>query len=163
MSDKDGVDGLVDYENGSVDYIIPYQKILLVEHKNEVSNVTGYVNDSLADVVFEKRVNGSWVIDDNPPFRYDTQYDGVEAKIVYDQENGEEWNDGLFISDRRIRIRFPDAALASDGTMHDVSMILSSFYFQSDDGTTPQNFKVMHQDGYGTLCFLCRRSGFRQR
>ena len=153
VSDKDGVDGLVDYENGSVDYIIPQQKILLVEHKNGVSNVTGYVNDSLADVVFEKRVNGSWVIDDNPPFRYDTQYDGVEAKIVYDQENGEEWNDGLFISDRRIRIRFPDAALASDGTMHDVSMILSSFYFQSDDGTTPQDFKVMHQDGYGTLCF----------
>lgn len=54
VSDKDGVDGLVDYENGSVDYIIPQQKILLVEHKNGVSNVTGYVNDSLADVVFEK-------------------------------------------------------------------------------------------------------------
>ena len=141
VSNQNGKDGLVDYDT-HVDYIIPRERLLLVDPET-MDRDLGHVNDPLATVVFQKSTNGSWVTDTNPPFyvshiteinKYatnETQTNSISsAAIRYDASVGGEWNaDGKVFSGKRIRIRFPKAALKSDGTYHDVTMTISNIMF----------------------------------
>ena len=76
VSNKNGVDGLIDYGSTTVDYIIPTANLQLVYH-NAGSFVEGRENDGIATVVFQKKdSNGAWVTDPAPPFTYSRKETG---------------------------------------------------------------------------------------
>ena len=165
VSNQNGKDGLVDYDT-HVDYIIPRERLLLVDPET-MDRDLGHVNDPLATVVFQKSTNGSWVTDTNPPFyvshiteinKYaanETQTDSISsAAIRYDASVGGEWNaDGKVFSGKRIRIRFPKAALKSDGTYHDVTMTISNIMFKNRRDETHDGIGLVYQSVDNSLNF----------
>ena len=169
VSNKNGVNGLIDYGSTTVDYIIPTANLQLVYH-NAGSFVEGRENDGIATVVFQKKdSNGAWVTDPAPPFTYsrkDTgldKYDETEgvhnsAGIYYKKAAGGEWGeDGKTFSNNRIKITFPKAAFCSDGTWHDVTLTISNIFFKADNGDTDDKFCFIKQTQYNSFGFSSER------
>lgn len=140
-SGKNNVNGLVDYPNGSVNYIIAQNNICL-------SNAT---------VEFQKWSNNAWVTDSNPPFTYvntPTHYDMWDCKslIHYNKAVGGDWgSSGKTFSNNRIKLTFPNAALGSDGQYHNIVLTLSNIYFKDDRNRTKDVAFIM--DRYNSLEF----------
>ena len=165
VSNKNGKDGLADYPDGSVHYILPRDRLRLVRHEAGVTNQIGHVNVQNADVTFQKKVNGSWTDSNNTPFDLFTtteEYNGgnslFESDIWFAEGIGGTWGSGgKTYSDYRIRIVFPDAAMKYDGTYHDVTMTVSNIFLRANDGSTVDGFAFITQDSSGYLHFSSSR------
>ena len=130
VSGKDKVDGLTDYSDGSVNYII------------ENANMT--LNG--ATVEFQKLSNGIWDTDPAPVFSFDAS----ALTVSYNKAAGGSWpSSGVTYTDRRVKVTFPHCALGSNGQYRDVVMCLSNIYFKDCRGRTRD--VIFLRDQYGTV------------
>ena len=135
VSDKNNVDGLLDYPNGSVQYLIAAQDL-------GMDRIT---------IEYQKLSGSTWVTDNDPPFRYDAS---VKKLFYLVSKGGSYASSPKSITDRRVKITFPGAVLGSDGQDHDLNMTLSNFYFKSRNGNASDVNILYEEDEYGSACTI---------
>ena len=133
VSDKNNVDGLLDYPNGSVQYLIAAQDL-------GMDRIT---------IEYQKLSGSTWVTDNDPPFRYDAS---VKKLFYLVSKGGSYASSPKSITDRRVKITFPGAVLGSDGQDHDLNMTLSNFYFKSRNGNASDVNILYEEEEYGSAC-----------